>query len=124
MSSGPVCFIVVGQEGQWKIDSVGGNQSADPDAFNPTDSMLNNHVVRSMKDEVQVPADTGLDGCKAALYVMKKRNFDEDSRKCILTLIKYVDNIVYRWCFSLVHFLLQQLNTNPKIWTTTYLCMF
>ncbi len=101
MSSGPVCFMVEGgqEEGQGIVDSVDGNQPADhPGASNSTDSMLNNDVAaRPMKDDdAHALVGTGLDGCKAALHVMKRHNFDEDSRKCIITLIKYVDNIVYR----------------------------
>ncbi len=101
MSSGPVCFNVEAQEadGQSKDALVGGNQSTDPDAPAPLDSMLKNDVVHANNKEQQlpVPIDAGLDGCKAALHAMKKYNFDEDSRKCILTLIKYVDNVINRY---------------------------
>ncbi len=83
------------------IANVISNQSTDADIHTHPDSISkDNHVVQQTMKEEELPvtADIGLDGCKSALHAMKKYNFDEDSRGCILTLIKYVDNIVYRWC--------------------------
>ncbi len=110
MSSGPVCFHVEAQEadGESKDALMGGNQSTDPDVPTPLDSILKNDVVQANTTKIeQSPAHVshpvGLNGCKSALHAMKKYNFDEDSRKCILTLIKYVDNVIHRYyCYLLI----------------------
>jgi hypothetical protein len=42
------------------------------------------------------PKPAGMAGCWAAIDMMKANQFDADTVLCILTLIKYVDNVLYR----------------------------